>query len=157
MELNKPLKAFAKNKEEKQATTKTKSLRKQARPRKSLAGQPEKTDPEINEAIESSSDEEENTTWQETTTKQDTADNTMKNTEEQQNSPETSSNISRQSQRTKRKPTWFGQNVMVTKIDAKDSEDKNAMQTDREIERKLEAIPNFEAMTQEEIDHWVNN
>ena len=41
MELNKPLKAFIKKKE-KQTETRTKSPRKQARPRKSLAGLPEK-------------------------------------------------------------------------------------------------------------------
>ena len=130
MELNKPLKAFAEKKEEKQTETRTKSPRKQVRPRKSLARLPErKTNPEINEAIDSSSDEEENTMWQETTTKQDTADKTEGTIEEQQNTPETSSNISMQSQRTKRKPNWFGQNVMVTKVDAKDGEDKNGTQS----------------------------
>ena len=46
---------------------------------------------------------------------------------------------------------------MVTKIDTKDNEDKNNAQTNKEIEQELEAIPDFEAMTQEEGDHWVNN
>ena len=95
--------------------------------------------------------------WQETTTKQDTTNKPEETTEEKQEQPETSSNNSRQSQRTKRKPNWFGQNVMVTKIDTKDNEDKNNAHTNKEIEQELEAIPDFEAMTQEEIDHWVNN
>ena len=157
MELNKPLKAFIKRKE-KQTETRTKSPRKQARPRKSLAGLPEKkSEQKQNEILDSSSDEEENTMWQETTTKQDTTNKPEETTEEKQEQPETSSNNSRQSQRTKRKPNWFGQNVMVTKIDTKDNEDKNNAQTNKEIEQELEAIPDFEAMTQEEIDHWVNN
>ena len=157
MELNKPLKAFIKRKE-KQTETRTKSPRKQARPRKSLAGLPEKkSEQKQNEILDSSSDEEENTMWQETTTKQDTTNKPEETTEEKQEQPETSSNNSRQSQRTKRKPNWFGQNVMVTKIDTKDNENKNNAQTNKEIEQELEAIPDFEAMTQEEIDHWVNN
>ena len=90
--------------------------------------------------------------WQETTTKQN-----AETTEEKQSPPDTSSSVSRQSQRTKRKPIWFGQNVMVTKVDEKHSEDKNTAQTNQDIERELEVIPNFEEMTQEEIDHWVNN
>ena len=89
--------------------------------------------------------------WQETTTKQN-----AETTEEKQSPPDTSSSVSRQSQRTKRKPNWFGQNVMVTKVDEKDSEDKNTAKTKQDIERELEDIPNFE-MTQEEIDHRVNN
>ena len=154
MELNKPLKTFIKKKEDKNTTPKTKSPRKQAKPKKSLAGLPERNNPpETTEQIESSSDEEEEQTlWQETAIKQNTG-----TTEEKQSPPDTRSNVSRQSQRTKRKPNWFGQNVMVTKVDEKDSEDKNAAQTDRDIERELEEIPNFEEMTQEEIDYWVNN
>ena len=154
MELNKPLKTFIKKKEDKNTTQKTKSPRKQAKPKKLLAGLPERNNPpETTEQIESSSDEEEEQTlWQETAIKQNT-----ETTEEKQSPPDTSSNVSRQSQRTKRKPNWFGQNVMVTKVDEKDSEDKNAAQTDRDIERELEEIPNFEEMTQEEIDYWVNN
>ena len=79
MELNKPLKAFIKRKE-KQTETRTKSPRKQARPRKSLAGLPEKkSEQKQNEILDSSSDEEENTMWQETTTKQDTTKKTRRN------------------------------------------------------------------------------
>ena len=156
MELNKPLKAFIK-KREKQTETRTKSPRKQARPRKSLAGLPEKKSEQKQNEIIDSYDEEENTMWKETTTKQDTTNKSEETTEEKQEQPETRSNNSRQSQRTKRKPNWFGQNVMVTKIDTTDHEDKNNAQTNMEIEQELEAFPNFEAMTQEEIDHWVNN
>ena len=154
MELNKPLKTFIKKKEDKTTKPKTKSTRKQTRPKKSLAGLPErKNPPETTELIERSSDEEEEKTmWEETTTKQN-----AETTEEKQSPPDTCSNVSRQSQRTKRKPNWFGQNVMVTKVDEEGNENKNAARTDREIERELEEIPNFEEMTQEEIDNWVNN
>ena len=93
MELNKPLKAFIKRKE-KQTETRTKSPRKQARPRKLLAGLPEKkSEQKQNEILDSSSDEEENTMWQETTTKQDTTNKPEETTEEKQEQPETAATI----------------------------------------------------------------
>ena len=141
MELNKPLKAFIKRKE-KQTETRTKSPRKQARPRKLLAGLPEKkSEQKQNEILDSSSDEEENTMWQETTTKQDTTNKPEETTEEKQEQPETSSNNSRQSQRTKRKPNWFGQNVMVTKIDTKDNENKTTHKATRKSNKNSKQSP----------------
>ena len=95
---------------------------------------------------------------QETANKQETADKTEKTECDQKHTPETNSNTSaRQSQRSKRKPNWYGQNYMVTKVDAKEGENASRSQINKEIGRELEVIPNFEAMTQEEIDHWVNN
>ena len=71
--------------------------------------------------------------------------------------PETTSTTSRLSQRPKRKRDWYGHIIMVSKLDEKEGENANGSQTNKKIERELEAIPNFEAMTQEEIDHWVNS
>ena len=59
MELNKPLKYFAKKKGEKQEEQRPRSPQKQAKPKKSLAGLPEKHHPE--EILDSSSDEENDT------------------------------------------------------------------------------------------------
>ena len=147
MELNKPLKYFIKKKEEKQVEPKLKSPRKQTKPNKSLAGLPIKHQPE--EIPENnSSDEEINTAWQEKTNNEGN---------NQKPDPETTSTTSRQSQRSKRKPDWYGQNIMVSKLDEKEGEKASGSQTNEEIEIELKAIPNFEAMTQKEIDHWVKN
>ena len=112
---------------------------------------------EINEPIDSSSDEENDTLCQETANKQETADKTKVTEGEQKHTPETSSKTSRQSQRSKRKPNWYGQNTMVTKVDAKEGENASGSQINKEIGRELEVLPIFKAMRQEEIDHWVNN
>ena len=75
---------------------------------------------EIKEAIDSSSNEENDTMCQETANKQETADKTEVIEGEQKHTLETSSKTSKQSQRSKRKPIWYGQNIVVTKVDAKE-------------------------------------
>ena len=48
---------------------------------------------------------------------------------------------------------------MVSKIDEPEGEvsQTNESQLNKEIQEELEAIPNSEEMTQQEIDEWINN
>ena len=81
----------------------------------------------------------------------------MKTTEKQAEL-ETCSSTSRQNQQPKRRPGWYGQNVMISKIEERVGEAQNSeSQTEKQIRQGLKAILNFEAMTQKEIDECVNN
>ena len=63
------------------------------------------------------------------------------------------------SQRTKKKPNWCGQNVMVQKVEKQtesEADDKSETKTKEELRRELEVIPNFLEMTPEEIQNWIN-
>ena len=67
---------------------------------------------------------------------------------------------SRLSQRTKKRPNWYGQNVMVQKVDegekGQSDTERSETKTEEELRRELEAIPNFLEMTPEEIHNWIH-
>ena len=91
--------------------------------------------------------------------KQKKEDSTEENKNNKQEEQDTNSNTSRHSQRPKRRPDWYGQNIMVSKIEEPEGEvsQTNEPQLKKEIQEELEAIPIFAEMTQQEIDEWVNN
>ena len=65
----------------------------------------------------------------------------------------------RSSQRTKKKPNWYSQNVMVQKVEKQpegEVDDKSETKTEEDLRRELEAIPNFLEVTPEEIQNWIN-
>ena len=67
---------------------------------------------------------------------------------------------SRRSQRSKKKPNWYGQDVMVSKVEEGEKVYKEQAQSETKserIRRKLEEMPNFLEMSQEEIEEWINN
>ena len=86
-------------------------------------------------------------------------DNTEGNTNNKQDEQDKNGNTSRQSQRPKRRTDWYDQNIMVSKSEEPEGEvpQTNEPQLNEEIQEELEAIPNFEEMTQQEIDECVNN
>ena len=153
-EANKTLNPFA-AKAYKQKEKQPKTPRKQQNLRKSLSVPPFKQD--IIE-LENSSDEETTLTKEQekTTTTEDTKNET---------NTETPKNISRQSERAKKTPDWFDQNVMVSNVEGGEegSQEENAdqYQTTDTLEQGLEAElnpkPNFLDMTKEEIIDWINN
>ena len=61
----------------------------------------------------------------------------------------------RLSQRIKKKPNWYGQNVMIQKLEEDEKEksdtEKSETKTEEDLRRELEAIPDFLKMTPEEI------
>ena len=151
MELNKQLTFFAAKDDKNIPPKKTRSPRKETKPKKSLTKHPDKT-----VDILDSSSEEDNEIMQQERKKEDKTDENTNNTQDEQ---DTNSNTSRQSQRPKRRPDWYGQNIMVSKIEEPEGEvpQTNEPQLNEEIQEELEANPNFEEMTQQEIDEWVNN
>ena len=151
MELNKPLKFFAAKDYKNIPPKKNRSPRKQTKPKKSLTKLPDKT-----ADILGSSSDEDNKIIQQETKKEDNTDENKNNKQDEQ---DTKSNTSRQSQRPKRRPDWYGQNIMVSNTEEPEGElsQTNEPQLNKEIQEELEAIPNFEEMTQQEIDEWVNN
>ena len=141
------------NKQKVTATTSTsehRSPRKQAKPCRSLAGLPEKQRENI-EILDEEEPEPEN--------KQNNKN------EREENKPTTSTpknmdTTTRSSQRTKKKPNWYGQNVMVQKVEkqpeGEEDDDKSETKTEEDLRRELEAIPNFLEMTPGEIQNWIN-
>ena len=80
-----------------------------------------------------------------------------------QDEPTTSKNEqtpTRLSQRIKKKSNWYGQNVMIHKLEEDEKEksdtEKSETKTEEDLRRELEAIPNFLEMTPEEIQNWIN-
>ena len=153
MELNKPLKFFAgTDYKQKYKQKSQRSPRKQQKPRKSMSGLPEKNSKEIEE-LENSSDEETNPQ------PENPGPSTPKIEEKEQPTLQEQNNPARQSQRPKKKPNWYGQNVMVSKIEGeeKESKDKADETNSEQMRREIEEMPNFLEMTQEEIEDWINN
>ena len=146
MELNKTLKCFvAKDYRTNISPKKNRSPRKQRKPL------PDK----IVNILDSSSDEDNEYPTQQETKKEE---GTKRKSNEKQPEQDTNSNTSRQHQRPKRRPDWYGQNLMVPKIEGSEGEAQtNEPQLVEAIQEELEAIPNVEELTQQENDVWVNN
>ena len=132
-------------------TENRKSPRKQTKPRRSLGGFPEKHTSNI-KILDTSSDEDEQNT-------------TKPNEEEEKkftaSTSKAADTTARSSQRTKKKPNWYGQNVMVQKVEQQqqtreEADNSSETKTEEELRRELEAIPNFLEMSPEEIQKWIN-
>ena len=99
--------------------------------------------------LDTSSDENNEPTQQETKKRE----STKRKSNEKQAVQDTNSNTLRQSQQPKRRSDWYGQNIMVSKIEEPEGEAQtNESQLNEAIQEELEAIPNIEEMTQQEID-----
>ena len=145
MELNKPLKFFAAKYYKNIPPKKNRSLRKQTKPKKSLTKRPGKTA----DILDSSSDEDNEIMQQETIQKK------TKTTNKTNKTQIATHHIKANDQN----DGWYGQNIMVSKIEEPEKEvsQTNEPQLNEEIQEELEDIPNFEEMTQQEFDEWVNN
>ena len=132
MELNKSLKYFAANDYKKKEKPKSqRSPRKQQRPRKSLPVLSERKIEEP-EPLESSSDEETNPQNEQpgqSTPKTET------------NKPSTSKDQPTSLRQSQKKPNWYGQNIMVSKVEKGEKEFKEQAQSEtksEQIRRELE-------------------